>query len=144
MLAFWSRSSSYRRAPEAPARCEEAFFVAPWPSRVAVRCAAAGLPPAGATGRCARSQDPAKVHRPAQAQRAAERTEWRGGGCSPRPAPQAKVVNYHHAMGSRRGLDALGLIFCRAEWTALSWPAATSLDERHSGHLGRLTLTVGR
>ena len=72
-----------------------AFFVAPWPSRVAVRCAAAGLPPAGATGRCARSQDLATVHRSTQAQRAAERTGWRGGGCSPRPAPQAKVVYFH-------------------------------------------------
>ena len=39
MLAFWSRSNSYRRAPEALARCEEAFFVVPGLSSVRGRAA---------------------------------------------------------------------------------------------------------
>ena len=47
VLAFWSRSSSYRRAPEAPARCEEAFFVVPGLSSVRGR-AASTLAPAEA------------------------------------------------------------------------------------------------
>ena len=44
MLAFWSRSNSYRRAPEALARCEEAFFVVPGLSSVRERAASTLAP----------------------------------------------------------------------------------------------------
>ena len=68
VLAFWSRSSSYRRAPEAPARCEEAFFVVPGLSSVRGR-AASTLAPAEADC-CATRARRTQPRRPGQQSRA--------------------------------------------------------------------------
>ena len=67
MLAFWSRSNSYRRAPEALARCEEAFFVVPGLSSVRGR-AASTLAPAEADG-CATRARRTQPRRPGQQSR---------------------------------------------------------------------------
>ena len=65
MLAFWSRSNSYRRAPEALARCEEAFFVVPGLSSVRGR-AASTLAPAEADACHASAQDSTTAFRTAE------------------------------------------------------------------------------
>ena len=89
MLAFWSRSSSYRRAPEAPARCEEAFFVVPGLSSVRGR-AASTLAPAPALMVVPRER--AGLNRGVPASRAeymARRSDQRGQGPRPGPVPRA-------------------------------------------------------